>query len=428
MDQVEEIKSKTDIAEVVGEYVPLKRAGRNFKGLCPWHGEKTPSFMVNPELQIYKCFGCNEGGDVYAFLQKMEGMEFGEALKKLADRAGVKLTSYKPSRGEEDRERLIGINTLAAKAYHWLLTKHQAGKPALGYLTGRGMKEEMIENFNVGYAPGGWEFLGKFMAGKKGVSQEDLRRVGLVVEGKNYDRFRDRVMFPLSNHRGQIVGFAGRVLPEQESKRAGERERVEAKYVNTPETELYHKSELLYGFEVTRSEIKHLGWVVVVEGEIDAMASYQAGVKNVVAIKGSALTERQVEILRRVCEKVVLGLDADLAGDSAARRGITIAENAGMEVTIVDWGKASGDKGKDAADVDIADPKLWKEMTESAVSVYEFYIDSAVKRFGINLEGKVKVAKDVLPFFGQIADEIRRDDLLKSLALKLDVEVTVLRS
>ena len=423
MDQVEEIKQKVDMVELVSEYVPLKRAGRNFKGLCPFHGEKTPSFMVNPELQIYKCFGCGEGGDAYSFLQKMEGMDFGEALRALADRVGVKLTSYRPSEGEETRDRLMKINELAGRAYHFLLTQHKAGKEALQYLKKRGITDEAIEVFKLGYVPGEWEFLGKFLVRKKKHTIDDLRRAGLVVEGRGYDRVRDRIMFPLTNARGQVVGFAGRVLPSDgPSASSGQA----SKYINSPETEIYHKSELLYGFDVTRGEIKKAGWVVVVEGELDMIASWQAGVKNVVAIKGSALTERQVEWLMRVSERVIMALDADLAGNIAARRGIELAEKAGLFVETVDWARA--DVGaKDVSDVATTDPEKWLEMVAEPISIYSFYINSAVSRHGLTAEGKTKVSREVLPFLSMIGDEVRKDEYVKELANKIGAEVETVR-
>ena len=405
MDQVEEIKGKIDIAEVVGEYVPLKKAGRNFKGLCPFHGEKTPSFTVNTELQIFKCFGCGSSGDVYSFVQKIEGMEFGEVLQTLAARVGVKLESYKPTRMEEERERLIKINVAAAQAYHYLLTKHKIGKKAWEYVKGRGITEEMILKFQMGYAPDGWDFSQKFLVAKKGFLEADVERAGLMVRGRGvYDRFRERIMFPLANARGQIVGFAGRVLP-------GADERSGGKYVNTPETEVYHKSELLYGFDTTRSEIKLAGWAVVVEGEIDMIASYQTGVKNVVAIKGSALTERQVELLRRVCDQIVMALDADVAGDAAARRGIEIAEKAGLTVKIARW-----KEGKDPGDLAILEPEEWKKAVVEAIPIYDFYLESAVTRHGLDVVGKKKIGQELLPIWASISDEIVKGHYIQKLA------------
>ena len=413
MDQVEEIKGKVDIAELIQEYVPLKRAGRNFKGLCPFHGEKTPSFMVNPELQIFKCFGCSVGGDVYTFLQKIEGMEFGEALQHLADRTGIKLVSYRSTGAEQVRERLVGINTLSGQVYHWLLTQQKVGKEALEYLRQRGLSDEVIKKFNLGFAPEGWDFLSKFLVGRKKYTADDLNRVGLVV--KNYDRFRNRIMFPLTNARGQVMGFAGRVL-DPEAK--------EAKYVNTPETEIYHKSELLYGLDITRSEIKNLGWAVVVEGEIDAIASWQAGVKNVVAIKGSALTEKQVELLRRLCDTIVLALDTDVAGDAAARRGISIADSVGLMVKVINSkSEALNPKHfKDPGDWAVEDPEGWKKAVAEAIPVYDFYLQSAVDRYGLEVVGKKKIGQELLPIWANISDEIVRAHYIKLLTKTLGVE------
>lgn len=417
MDQVEEVKNKVDIVQLIGEYVQLKRAGRNFKGLCPFHGEKTPSFMVNPELQIFKCFGCAAGGDAYSFLEKIEGMDFGEALQNLAKRAGVTLASYRPSPGEESRQKLIEIQSLAAEAYHFVLTKHPAGKRVREYVKSRGISDEAVETFKLGYAPKGWDFLMKFLVEKKGYKPEELEQAGLVIKAQRYyDRFRDRVMFPLNNARGQTVGFAGRVMPGADEKAGG-------KYVNTPETEIYHKGQLLYGLDKVRSEIKLAGWAVVVEGEIDSIASYQAGVKNVVAIKGSALTEKQVEVLRRISDTVVLGLDADIAGDAAARRGIAMADKAGLAVKIVDAQseKVNPQKFKDPGEWAIKDAQGWKKAVDQAIPIYDFFIESAVKRYGLDISGKKRIGQELLPIWSEIADEIVKAHYIKKLADVLGV-------
>jgi len=414
-DQVEEIKNKVDIVELIQGYLPLKKAGRNFKGLCPFHGEKTPSMMVNPELQIFKCFGCGVGGDVYVFLQKMEGIEFGEALLILAKKTGITLDSYKPTKGEEDKDRLIKINNLTRDYYHFLLTKHRLGEEALKYLIGRGITLESIEKFNLGFAPDGWDNLIKYLCGKKNYKLEDLHRAGLAVEGKNYDRFRNRVMFPLANHRGQVVGFAGRVMPAASAEALASQG---GKYVNTPETEIYHKSDLLYAMDIHKTEIKTLGWVVVVEGEIDSIAADQAGTKNVVAIKGSAFTQRQVEFLRRYVDIVVLGLDADLAGDMAARRGIEIAVKAGLIVKVIE----PSEKFKDPGDWATLDPQGWQVAVEKAIPIYDFYIESAVKRLGLDATGKTKIGREIVPIISQMDDEIMKGHYIKKLATVIGVE------
>lgn len=412
MDQVQEIKQKIDIVELISAHTPLKKAGRNYKGLCPFHGEKTPSFMVNPELQIFKCFGCQVGGDAFTFLQKIEGMDFYESLQTLAKKAGVELLRYKPSQTEELRSRLVAVNSLACEYYHYLLTKHDLGKVALAYLESRKISNESISTFKLGYAPDGWDYLFKFLTEKKKFSVSDLQLSGLVF--KNYDRFRNRVMFPLNNARGQTVGFAGRVMPPS----------TDAKYINTSETEIYHKSELLYGLDITRGEIKKAGFTVVVEGEIDCIASYQAGVKNVVAIKGSALTVRQVEMIRRLCETIILALDSDKAGDAAARRGIEIADKAGLNIKVVT--PLSG--AKDPGEYAIEDPKGWEKAVKEAIPIYDFYIRSAVERYGLEASGKRKISQELMPVISNIEDGIVRAHYIKLLAKTLEVDETDIRS
>jgi len=418
MDQVEEVKGKVDIVQLVGEYVKLTKAGRNFKGLCPFHSEKTPSFMVNPELQIYKCFGCGEGGDAYAFWEKMEGVEFGEALKALAKRVGVTLISYTPSQGEEDRERLYKVNNLAAEFYHYLLTKHRMGEPARKYLEGRKITDKAVERFKLGFVPEGWDYLIKYLVGKKGFKIQDMERAGLVVPSQRggYDRFRNRIMFPLNNHRGQTVGFAGRVLPGGDEKTG--------KYVNTPETEIYHKGDLLYGLDINKVDVKNAGAAVVVEGELDAIASWQAGVHNVVAIKGSALTIKQVDILKRYTETIVLALDADLAGDMAARRGIEIAEKAGMMIKVINPNSETLNPKhfKDPGDFGVRDPEGWKKAVAGAVPIYDYYIESAVERYGLEAIGKNKISKELVPIWSKIEDEILKSHYVNKLADILEVE------
>jgi len=416
VDQVEEIKTKVDIVQLIGEYVPLKRAGRNFKGLCPFHGEKTPSFMVNPELQIWKCFGCGKGGDCYSFLQQIEGMEFGEALSALATRVGVKLVSYRPSQTEEIRERLIHLNSLAADVYHYLLTKHRLGQPTLAYVKGRGINDTTLAKFNLGYAPANWDTLTTFLVGKKKMPLAEVEQAGLVVSGKKYDRFRDRLMFPINNHRGQTIGFTGRLLPWSTDKMG--------KYINTPDTQIFHKSEILYGLDAARGEIKSCGVAILVEGQMDVLPNWQADIKNVVAVSGSALTERHVELLRRLCDTVVLALDADFAGDAAARRGIEVAEKAGLIIKVV----PPADKYKDPGEWVTADPVGWQQAIAQAIPIYDFYLQSAVKRYGLDVVGKKKMARELLPLWAKIDDEIIKAHYIQKLARTLGVDEDAVRS
>jgi len=410
-DQVEEVKSKTDIVSIVGENVELKKAGRNFKALCPFHSEKTPSFVVSPELQIYKCFGCGESGDTISFLEQYEGMEFYEALKFLADRAGVKL---KPLSGsfKSEREKLYQINTLANHFYSYVLLKHSAGKIALNYLLkDRGLKVDTIKTFKLGYSPNTPLALKKYLVEKKKIAIVDLERVGIVSSyGRGpVDRFRGRVIFPLFDHRGNIAGFAGRIIP-------GVKKEL-AKYINSPETEIYHKSKLLYGLNITRAEIKKKKFAVVVEGELDMISSWQSGVKNTVAIKGSALTQEQVKLLSRYCQKLVMALDADSAGDDAARRGIEIAEREGFDIRVARLGKY-----KDPDDIARRDPKAYKESIKNAVGVWDFIIDYVFSKYKkTGGAAKASLSREIVPVLSSIKDKIVQAHYVEIVAKKLGV-------
>lgn len=414
MDQLEEIRSKIDIVQFLSEYIPLKRAGRNFKALCPFHTEKTPSFIVSPERQIWHCFGsCGDGGDVFKFLMKWENLEFPEALKILAKKAGITLRQYQPTEQVKLKERIYEINHLTSEFYHYLLTSHNAGQKALAYALERGISQKSIDFFRLGYAPSLWDGLIKFLVGKKGYMRQDLEKAGLVVtteEGRKdyYDRFRNRLIFTLKDHRGNVVGFAGRTLTQDPG---------EAKYINTPETPVYIKGNVLYGLEVTREAIKKAGEAIIVEGEIDTIASFQAGVQNVVAIKGSALTEGQVKLLRRYTENIALALDVDSAGDAAVRRGIEIADQAGLNIKVIQL------KGvKDPAECLKEKPDLWPAAITQAVPFYDFLLDSAFKRYGqATAAGKKKIGEELLPVFAKIENEIVKDFYLKKLAKRLEV-------
>ncbi|MEK7070243.1 MAG: DNA primase, partial [Patescibacteria group bacterium] len=282
MNPIEEIKRKLDVVEFIGSHITLKKAGRNFKANCPFHQEKSASFVVSPERQIWHCFGaCQEGGDVIRFLMKWENIPFVEALQELAKRTGVKLDTFDIQDSQwKKKEALIRVNNSAKDFYHYILTQSAIGKKAREYLAARNINEKIIETFQLGYAPQSWDSLIKFLI-KKSFAQADLKDTGLTVTGKNnslYDRFRGRIMFPINDTRGNNIGFSGRVLVEEDSKDG-------AKYVNTPETPLYHKRESLFGIHLAKDAIKKEGNVFLVEGEFDAISMYQSGVKNVVAIK-----------------------------------------------------------------------------------------------------------------------------------------------
>ncbi len=411
MDQVDQIRQKTDIVGLISQHVSLKKAGRNFKGLCPFHDEKTPSFMVSPERQIFKCFGCSRGGDVFGFMMEREGMEFGEALRTLATKAGIELKRYKPTPEQLAKDKLLEINHLASEYYHYLLMEHRLGKSALEYLLKRGITKEAMKLFKLGYSPSEWNGLENYLVSKKGYKADQLEMVGLVIKGSRgyFDRFRNRVMFTLFDHRKRVVGFAGRVF-------MGEKDT--AKYMNTPETVLYHKSRVLYGLEQTREFIKKKNEAVVVEGELDAISSYQAGVKNVVAIKGSALTEEQVDLLKRYTDNLKLALDADSAGDQAARRGIELAEKAGLSVRVINL-----KFGKDPDECAQKSSRFWKDSVKTAVPIYDFYIDSSIKRNGVETpEGKRKIIGELAPILAGVSNQVIKSHYVKKLATVLGVD------
>lgn len=448
MDQVDEIKSKVDIVEVISSYIPLKKSGRNYAALCPFHSEKTPSFMVSPERQVFKCFGCSESGDVFTFLEKKEGWEFREALEELARRAGVKLAAFKPTGGSRIKEKLVAINNLTVKFYKFLLSEHKVGQIARDYLFKRGIPESLWEKFDLGFAPSGWETLADFLT-KRGYSLSDIATAGLVVgrgEGKSqgyYDRFRNRLMFPIKDGRGTVLGFAGRLLsdslkeaPLRSAKQSFE---GQAKYINSPETPIFTKGNLLFGLDVARGAIRETGEAVLVEGEFDVLSSHKAGVTNVVASKGTALTQMQVAALSRLCERVILCFDTDLAGDAAARRGIELLDLAGMTIRVARLGKygpsrtassdgayLSGAKYKDPDEMAQRDPAGFGRAIASAVDVYDYFIDSAASRNNPGTAvGKKKIGQEVLPILAKISDDLVRAHYIAKLAGILGLEVTM---
>lgn len=410
-DQVAEIKLKTDIVSIIGERLELKKAGRNYKASCPFHGEKTASFMVSPELQIFKCFGCSEGGDVYSFLEKYEGMEFPEALKYLAERAGVTLKRNNFGEATE-REKLTQINSETLKFYNYMLLSHPLGKRALEYLQkDRGLTLETIKEFDLGYSPENSYLLSGFLVGKKKFKPADIQLTGTGIARGNdvYDRFNGRVIFPLFDHRGNPIGFAGRILPWDK--------RDTGKYINSPETPIYHKSNVLFGLNKTRQFIKKKKVAIVVEGELDAISSYQAGIKNIVAIKGSALTENQVRLLSRFAGKFILALDSDMAGDAAARRGLTIASNLGVEVKV-----AKITNFKDPDEAARGDINSYKNDLIHSEGVWDYLIDSVFSRYKAETGlGKAAISKELSPIIGEIEDKIVQAHYMNVVARRLGV-------
>lgn len=417
MSQIRQIKESTDIVEIIGERISLGRSGTSLRGLCPFHSEKSPSFFVNEQFQRYKCFGCGESGDVFSFLEKYEGMTFNETLKYLAERAGITLTSYQPSAEDEQRQRLLSILSLAKEYFHFLLLKHESGAKARDYLKQRGVTKESIVLFQLGYALPAWDGLMAYLHGKKKFSVGDLQLAGLVVSGRNgkeYDRFRDRIMFPLTNHRGQVVGFSGRTL---------DADAKEAKYINSPETQLYHKSEMLYGYSELFQEIRKKKEAIVVEGEFDVISSAQAHVNNVVAIKGSAITSQHLQLLQRAADKVLFSLDMDSAGVAATKRAIQMAGEVNIDIRVVVI-----PQGKDPDELARNAPKEWREAVKSSISAYEYLIRAAAKQHDTKTaEGKRAVIDDLAPIIGNIGHAVEQDVYMKRLATVLEVREELVR-
>lgn len=415
MEDKDIIRSKIDIFDLVSETVTLKRAGANYKGLCPFHNERTPSFMVNPEIGIFKCFGCGESGDIYDWMIKTEGMTFPEALQALADRAGVTLKSFKPTDKDNTRSRHLAILDDVANFYHYLLLKHPAGKVARDYIRQRGLTMDAVRTFRLGYAPSAWDGLIQYARSKK-YSLDDLHTLGLIVRKspqRHFDMFRDRLMFPLSNHRGQVVGFAGRILTKDARG---------PKYINTRETPLYHKGELLFALDITKTPIRQAKTIIITEGELDTISSWQAGVQNVVALKGTALTQDQINLIKRYANTVILALDMDVAGDKAAHKGIQLAEAAGLEVRVIQL-----PEGKDPDDIARTDIKAWQALVDQAVDVYQYCLDSAVSRYDLQTaQGKRHVVDELIPIWSGISNDILKAHWVGELARTVQVDETLI--
>jgi len=406
MNEVEEIKERLDIVEYVGRVVQLKKAGRNYKGLCPFHSEKTPSFMVSSEKQIFHCFGCNEGGDIFAFLMKTDGMEFVEALERLASDAGVTLTRKFDSGQKNEREKSFEINEKACKFFEKGLADN-IGKRANEYLKKRNISNKLVADFRLGFAPGGNALIRKLLS--EGYSKKDLVSAGVAKEkdGQVIDQFRNRVTFPVINPGGRVVGFSARVLDDGLPK-----------YINTPATEIYDKSNLLYGIYQAKEAIRKQDHAIIVEGTTDVIASHQAGVKNAVASSGTALTERQLDILKRFSPNVKLSFDIDQAGLMATKRAVGMAYEKEMNIKVIEI-----PEGKDAAEVVAKDPKIWVNAAKDAKHVMDYLFDKLfTEDIDKDVLKKKKATKEMISFIDKISDFVERDHYIKKLAKKINVD------
>ncbi len=412
MTELEEIKNKIDIVEYIGKYVPLKQSGRNFKGCCPFHNEKTASFMVSPEKQIFHCFGCGKGGDIFTFTEEIEGIDFPTALREMAEKAGVKLPDFSKIK-KEPTDKLFEINDQSCELYEKELWK-PTNKKILDYLLKRGMEEKTIKTFRLGYAPVSGDIIVKELTAL-GYSAEDLIKTGVAKErnGKVLDQFFNRITFPIMNAGGRVVGFTARVLDDSLPK-----------YVNTPETPIYHKSQVLFGFDKAKEQIRKQDHVIVVEGQMDAIFSYQAGVKNVVATSGTALTETQLDLIKRFTKNIKMSFDVDMAGQNATRRAIELAWEREFNIKVI-----SVPEGKDPADLVKSDPKKWVEACRKAKYVVDYIFDSTFEKYNItNILDKKQATRELLVTIKKLPDPVERDHYLNLLATRVGVSVTALEA
>jgi len=416
MDTISQIKSKLDIVDVIGSYISLKKSGRNYKANCPFHGEKTPSFMVSSELQMYKCFGCSAGGDIFKFVQEIEGIDFVQALEQLAEKAGVEIENKDFDRNSLKKKTIFEINQVTTNFYQKLL-KHPSGINALKYLTEkRKLTKETIEHFQIGYAPKTWNLLWEYL-NKKGYATEDLLLAGVIVRKSNgngyIDKFRDRIIFPLGDITGKVVGFTARAL-----------DNTEPKYLNSPETLIFHKHNYLYGLDKAKVSIKTEG-IIFVEGQVDVITAHQAGIKNVVASSGTSITPEQLQILRRYSQDLSLCLDSDNAGIRAIYRSIELAEKQDFNIKVI---KIPGTY-KDLDELINNDVELAKKVTSNPVAIYDFFIADNLKKFDkTSALGKKEIIENLKPLLAKIENKVLFESYIKELSKELDIETKTIES
>ncbi len=417
-EKVSEIRDRASILEVVSDYVTLKKTGRNHKGLCPFHSEKTPSFMVNEEKQIFHCFGCGEGGDVFTFLMKAGHFSFPQAVEELARRYGVSLPTRELSTSQKKemakRENLFEINRVASEYFYDLLTRRREGEEGRRYLSQRGISQEVVTAHGLGYSTDRWDGLVEHLREKK-ASLDLAHELGLIFPKRRegwYDAFRGRVLFPIFDLHQRIVGFGGRKIKEGEPK-----------YLNSPESSIYHKGEVLYGLQVARPYATEKDCVIVVEGYFDLLTLHQYGWKHSVATLGTALTPQHIRTLKRYTRNVIALFDSDQAGVQAALRSLPLfleEEVAGKTVVLP--------KGEDP-DGFLRKGNLgdFTKRVEHAVPLIDFFFERLMKTYDVkSIEGKVRVAKEGLALLGKIPDRIRRDFYARALAERLDVKESFL--
>jgi len=409
---IDEIVARSDIVDIISEHLLLKKTGRNYQGLCPFHHEKTPSFVVSPDKQIFRCFGCGVGGNIFSFIMQSEGLTFPEAVEKMAQKAGISLPQQEMSEKElkvlKKRERWYKINELTAQYYHKVLLDTKVGQKALSYLRNRGIDLHIIEKFQLGAVLSDWDGLINFM-GKKGVDSRELHEMGLALprnsEKGYYDRFRGRLMFPIWDHSGRVIAFGGRVLDDGEPK-----------YLNSPDTPLFNKGQYLYGLHLAKGSIRQADLAVMVEGYMDVIACHQFGVTNAVASLGTALTSNQARALMRHTYQVAIAYDADVAGSNAALRGLDILADLGCQVRVVNL-----PQGMDPDDyLRKSGKEKFEELVMQGESFIEYKLFKAMENVNTSsIEGKIKVMQSILPDLAKIDSPVARESAVKIIAIKL---------
>ncbi|MCL5265876.1 MAG: DNA primase [Chloroflexi bacterium] len=423
---INEIKDRLNIVDIVSPTVDLKKMGRNFKGICPFHAEKTPSFIVFPDGGNYHCFGCGANGDILTFVMKTQGLDFGEALQLLAQRAGVKLPERRQEAAVEDqkRDRLREINSAAAQYFNHLLLRTEAGKAAREYLERRGIAGSTVETFQLGYSMDSWSASSQYLSGK-GYKPAEIVEAGLVVtkdNGDHYDRFRGRLMFPIRDNRGNVIGFGARALDDSQPK-----------YLNSPQTAIFDKGASLYGIDQAQRSIRDTDRAVIVEGYVDVLISHQCGIKNVIASLGTALTERQVGILKKLTKNLVLALDPDAAGDEATLRGLEVAKQVfdKKAVPVPTWRgliryeyKLDADiriitlpRGQDPDEVIRENAEQWQWLVDRALPIIDYYFNVVTSRLDLSeAKGKSAAVEQLLPVIKELRDKVEQAHYLQKLA------------
>lgn len=405
---IEQIKSRIDIVAFISEYIPSKPAGSNYKALCPFHNEKTPSFIISSTKQRFKCFGCGKSGDVFTFLQEYEGMTFPEAVAILAKQAGVSIPRF-DAEVHTKENRLYDCMRSAALLYNLILTRKKEGAEAGAYISRRGIDELTRDTFLLGWSTENWNTVYTFLR-NKGFTDEIIRASGLVTDGTKgyYDRFRSRIMFPIWDLYGRVVGFGGRILTDDTE---------QAKYINTARTPIYDKSCVLYGLDKAKDSIRKEGAAIIVEGYMDVIASHQNGVKHVVAASGTALTKEQLQLLKRFTHTVIFAFDMDEAGIKAAIRSYLLATSLEMNTKVVQL-----PFGKDPCDIAQEDPVMWRALTKQGQHVMDYYFSVVLRGARIHeLEDKKRVRDALFPVISQIADPVEYAHYAERLATLLRI-------